>query len=130
MSRGGGTQGLKGKKIPGDTPDRAKRFYPLVGSTEEIAPAKALMGMVWSVMCPGPVEQPLTAKDHIFDSFYGLDVNGTTGVHNSEISCIYNQLLSGRQIVFHTIAVDLQKDGSAARKFLHNKAFAAEKAGP
>ena len=55
MSRGGGTQGLKGKKIPGDTPDRAKRFYPLVGSTEEIAPAKALMGMVWSVMCPGPV---------------------------------------------------------------------------
>ena len=76
------------------------------------------------------VEQPLTAKDHIFDSFYGLDVNGTTGVHNSEISCIYNQLLSGRQIVFHTLAVDLQKDGSAARKFLHNKAFAAEKAGP
>ena len=116
MSRGGGTQGLKGKKIPGDTPDRAKRFYPLVGSTEEIAPAKALMGMVWSVMCPGPVTTVLN--------------NPSTGVHNSEISCIYNQLLSGRQIVFHTIAVDLQKDGSAARKFLHNKAFAAEKAGP
>lgn len=45
------------------------------------------------------VEDAFPAKKHIFYTGNGLDIHGTGGFHSSQITGIYDDLLTGLQVV-------------------------------
>ena len=55
------------------------------------------------------VEDAFPAKKHIFYTGNGLDIHGTGGFHSSQITGIYDDLLTGLQVVFDNMAVKFQE---------------------
>lgn len=72
------------------------------------------------------IKDAFPAKEHIFDTRYSLDIDGTSGGHCREISGINDNLLSRCKLVFFDVSVKFEKDGAVSGQTLHDKSFSAE----
>ena len=75
------------------------------------------------------VEDPLTAEHHVLEPRDRLDIHGAGGIHGRQISGIHHQGLTGVQVVFHDMPVELGEGNPPAGELLHDEALAAEEAG-
>ncbi|CAN4071859.1 putative acetyltransferase involved in intracellular survival and related acetyltransferases, partial [Dysosmobacter welbionis] len=75
------------------------------------------------------VEDPLTAEHHVLEPRDRLDIHGAGGIHGRQISGIHHQGLTGIQVVFHDMPVELGEGNPPAGELLHDEALAAEEAG-
>ena len=90
--------------------------------------------MVWQIDMArsgdNGVEDSLTAEHHVLEPRDCLDIHGAGGIHGRQISGIHHQGLTGVQVVFHDMPVELGEGNPPAGELLHDEALAAEKPEP
>ena len=74
------------------------------------------------------MEQPLTSKQNILGTFDCFNVKRTGLIHSCKVSGIYQNTLSGFQLIFLTVAINFQECHAISGDSLHNKAFTAKQA--
>ena len=79
--------------------------------------------------CQAGMEKAFTAQQLVFQPFYLLNLHGNALFVARHIAGIHQQRLARRQEIFHQFAVDLHKRHATAAEPLHDKPFAAKKAG-
>lgn len=75
------------------------------------------------------VEEALAAEEDVLGALHLLDVHVDTWLEAGHIARIHHDALTGLELVFHQIAVDLHEGSAVAGKSLHDEALTAEKAG-
>lgn len=96
------------------------------------AEATVEMGRSGSTPCrsgQAGMEKAFAAQQLVFQPLYLLNLHGNAFFIAGHIAGIYQQRLARRQDIFHQFAVDLHKRHATAAEPLHDKPFAAKKAG-
>ena len=75
------------------------------------------------------VEQALAAKDNVLGALDHLCIDFDRLFEAGNVAGIDDHLLSRGKLIFNKVAVNLGKSDAAARKLLHDEAFAAKDAG-
>ena len=75
------------------------------------------------------VENAFPAEQHILYPGYADNFNGAGRGHGGQVTGIDYHLLARRKIVFYNVAVKLRKNNALSGYLLHDKTFAAKKAG-